>query len=64
MNHQEWKVRPEIGNVNSDESVFYCFSIKTSKCSGSCGNINDLYTKFCVLDVVRNMNIKVFNLQG
>ena len=64
MNHQEWKVRPEIVKVNSDEPVFYCFSIKTSKCSGSCNNINDLYTKFCVLDVVRNMNIKVFNLQG
>ena len=36
MNNQECKVRPEIVNVNSNEPVFYLFSIKTSKCSGSC----------------------------
>ena len=41
MNNQECKVRPEIVNVNSNEPVFYPFSIKTSKCSGSCSNIND-----------------------
>ena len=34
MNNQECKVRPEIINVNSDEPIFYPFSIKTSKCSG------------------------------
>ena len=41
MNNQACKVRPEIINVNSDEPVFYPFSIKTSKSSGSCNNIND-----------------------
>ena len=41
MNNQECKVRLQIVNVNSDEPVFYPFSIKTSKCSGSCNNIND-----------------------
>ena len=35
MNNQECKVRPQIVNVNSDEPVFYPFSIKTSKCSGT-----------------------------
>ena len=35
MNNQACKVRPEIVNVNSNEPVFYPFSIKTSKCSGS-----------------------------
>ena len=34
MTNQECKVRPEIVNVNSDEPIFYPFSIKTSKCSG------------------------------
>ena len=62
MNNQECKVRPEIVNVNSDEPVFYPFSIKTSKCSGSCNNINDPYAKMCVLDVVKNLNVDVFNL--
>ena len=62
MNNQECKVRPEIINVNSDEPVFYPFSIKTSKCSGSCNNINDPYAKMCVPDVIKHLNVKVFNL--
>ena len=64
MNNQECKVRPETVNVNSNERVFYLFSIKTSKCSGSCNNINDPYGKLCVPDVVKNININVFNLMS
>ena len=48
MKNQECKVRLEIINVNSNEPVFYPFSIKTSKCSGSCNNINDPYAKIWV----------------
>ena len=62
MNNQACKVRPEIINVNSNEPVFYPFSIKTSKCSGSCNNINDPYAKICVPDVVKDLNVRVFNL--
>ena len=57
MNNQEWKVRPEIVNVNSK-------SVKASKFSGRCNNINDPYAKLCVPDVVKNINIKVFNLMS
>ena len=64
MTNQECKVRPEIVNDNSDESIFCPFSIKTSKCSGSCNNINDPYAKMCVPDVVKNLNIKFFNLMS
>ena len=62
MNNQECKVRPKIVNANSDEPVFFPFSIKTSKCSGSCNNINDPYAKLCVPDVVKNLNVRAFNL--
>ena len=64
VNNEECKVRPEIVNVNSNESAFYPFSIKTSKRSGSCNNINDPYVKLCVPNVVKNMNTKVFNLMS
>ena len=64
MNNQESKVRPKIVNPNSNEPVFYSISIKTSKCSGSCNNINDPYAELCVPDVVKNINIKVFNLMS
>ena len=62
MTNKECEVRPEIINVNSNEPVFYPFSIKTSKCSRSCNNINDPYAKICVPDVVKTLNVKVFNL--
>ena len=42
--------------------MFYPYSIRTSKCSGSCNNINDPYAKLCVPDAVKNLNLKVFNL--
>ena len=62
-NH-ECKVRPQIVNVNSNEPVFYPFSIKTSRSRSSCNNINDPYAKMCVSDVVKNINVKVFNLMS
>ena len=62
MNNQECKVKPQIINLNRDEPAFFPFSIKTSKCSGSCSNINNPYAKLCVSDVVKNLNVKVFNL--
>ena len=52
INNQECKARPEIVNVNNGEPVFYPFSIKTSKYSGSCNNINGSYAKLCVPNVV------------
>ena len=47
INNQECKLRPEIVNVNSKESVFFPFSIRTSKCSGSSNNINVPFAKLC-----------------
>ena len=44
--------------------MFYPFSIEVNKCSGSCNNINNPYAKFCVPDVVKNINVKVFNLMS
>ena len=54
MINQECKVRPEIVNVNSEEPVFYPFSIKASKCSGGCNNFNVPYAKMCVPDAIKN----------
>ena len=64
MNNQECKVRSQIVNVNSNEPVFYPFSINPSKCGGKYNNINDPYVKICVPDVVKNLNVKVFNLMS
>ena len=62
MKNQECKVRPEIINDNSNEPIFDPFSIKTSKCSGSCNNINNPYARICVPNVIKDLNVKVFNV--
>ena len=62
MNNQKCKVRPQIVNLNGDEHVCFSFGIKTSKCSLSCKNINNPYAKLYVPDVVKTLNVKVFNL--
>ena len=64
MSNQACKARPQIINVNSNNPVFYHFSIKTSKCSDNCNNINDLYAKICIPDVAKDLNVKVFNLMS
>ena len=61
-NNQECKIRPEIININNHEPLFYPYTIKVNKCYGSCNNINNPYSKLLVPDVVKNVNIKVFNL--
>ena len=64
MSNQEHKTRPQVVNVNGDEPVFFPFSIETSKCCGSCNNINYPCAKICAPDVVKNVNVKVFNLMS
>ena len=65
MSNQPWKARPKIINVNNNNtSIFYPFSIKTRKCSGNCNNISDPYARICVPDIVKDLNVKVFNLMS
>ena len=53
LKNQECKVRSEIVNINSNNPMFYPFSIKINKCSGNCNNINDPFAKTCVSDVIK-----------
>ena len=62
MNNQEFKIRTEIINLNTNEPMFYPYSIKINRCKGSCNTINNPYAKICVPDQIRNTNVKVFNL--
>ena len=65
VNNQECKIRTEIIDINNNEPLlFYPYSIEVNKCSGSCNNINDPYSKLCVPDVVKNINVKVVNLKS
>ena len=60
--NQECIARPKIIDFNKNELVFYPLSIKINKCNGNCNNINDPMAKLCLPSIVKNMNIKVFNM--
>ena len=62
MKNQECRVRPEIININSDNPIFYPFSIKGNKCNGNCNSINDPHARISVPDTIKNLNVKAFNL--
>ena len=64
MSNKECKARPEIVNVNSNNPIFYPFSVETNKCSSNCKNINDPYARICIPDIVKNLNVKVLNLMS
>ena len=59
MNNKECKIRSEIINVNTNEPMFYPYSITINKCKGSCNTINEPHAKLCVPDTI---NVKIFNL--
>ena len=64
MNNQECKISTKIIDTNKNEPLLYPYIIKVNKCSGSCNNINNLYSKLCVPNVVKNTNFKVWNLMS
>ena len=64
INNHECRTRTKIININNNEPVLYPFCIKVNKCSGSRNNISNQYAKLCVPDVVKNINVKVFNLMS
>ena len=68
MNNQECKIRSEIINVNTHQSMFYPYSITINKCKGSCNTIKDPYGKCSsyprVPDTIKNINDKVSDLMS
>ena len=64
MNNQECNIWRKIIDTNNNRTLFYLYSIKVDKCSGSCNNVNDSYTKLCVPHDAKNINVKAFNLMS
>ena len=64
IKNRQCKVRPKIVDVSSNNPIFYPFSVKVNRCSGNCNNINNPYARICAPDIVKNLNVKVFNLMS
>ena len=45
VNNQECTIRTEIIYLNTNEPLFYPYSIKINRCKGSCNTTNYLYAK-------------------
>ena len=64
MKNQECKVRHEIVDVSSNNPISYPLSIKVDKCNGNCNDISDPYARICIPDIVKSLNVRVFNLMS
>ena len=64
VSNQECKVRPAIIYINSNEPLFYSYNIAVNKSIGSCNDIDNPYVRLCIPEVVKDMNIREFNLMS
>ena len=53
LNNRPCKARSTLVNMNSDETIFYPFTVSINKCGGSCNTLDDPYTRVCVLNKVK-----------
>ena len=62
--NQKCMSRPKILNVNEGigEALFYPYNVLVNKCSGSCDILDNPMSKICVPNIIKNVNIKVYNL--
>ena len=61
--NRECMPRPKILDVNEGvgEALFYPYNVLVNKCSGSCNTLDDPMAKLCVPNVVKRVNMKVYN---
>ena len=61
--NRECMPRPKILNVNEgvSEALFYPCNVLVNKCSESCNTLDDPMTKLCVPNIVKRVNMKVYN---
>ena len=51
-------------NFNSNVTSIQTYSILVNKSNGSYNNIIDSYVELCISDIVKDMNIQLFNLMS
>ena len=55
--------RPKILDVNEGvgEALFYPYNVLANECSGSCNMLDDPMAKLCVPNIIKRLNMKVYN---
>ena len=61
--NQKCMSRPKILDVNEGvgEALFYPHYVLVNKCSGSCDTLDDSMARLCVPNIIKRVNIKVYN---
>ena len=61
--NQKCTPRPKILDVNEGvgEALFYPYNFLVNKCSGSCNTFNNRIAKLCVPNVIKTINMQVYN---
>ena len=61
-NNRPCQARPTLANKNSNEPLYYPFTVNVNICGESYNTIDDLYALVCVPDKAGNINVKVYDL--
>ena len=61
--NQKCMPRPQILDVNEGvgEALLYPYNVQVKKCSGSCNTLDNPKEKLCVPNVIKGLNMKVYN---
>ena len=61
--NQKCMPRPKILDVNEGvgEALFYPYNVLVNNCSGSCNTLDDPMAKMCVSNIIKRINMKVYN---
>ena len=61
--NRECTPRSKILDVNEGggEALFHPYSVQVNKCSGNCNTLEDPMARICVPNIIKNVNIKVYN---
>ena len=54
---------PKILDVNEGvgEALYYPYNVLVNTCSGSCNTLDDSMAKLCVPNIIKRVNMKVYN---
>ena len=64
ISNQPCQPRPAIDEINSNQPLYYQFTVSVNKCGRICNTIDDPYALICVPNEVKSMNGKAFNIWG
>ena len=55
------KCMPRAKILGVGEALFYPYNVLVNKCSGSCITLDNPMTKLCVPNVIKRVNMQVYN---